>query len=555
MKLIHFLSALALAVLLTCTLGSCSGGSSNGSDLNTNLLPVKIGEKWGYVNQRGEYVINPQFDKAYSFTNGRAMVIVNDKYGYIDEKGSYVVNPKYKDATIFSEDRAWVVEEGKAPTLIDRDGKELFDMKDVEEAFPFYEGLAKVAVMDEYGIPHYGYINKKGEYVIKPIYPTAKNFSDGLARIGGYGVSGYIDKSNKLLINDSTYYVMHSFHRGHAVVGIEGEKRMTMYGVIDKKNKFIINPQYDSVVCDGDGFIVENSDNQWGWCDSKGKIVINPQFDRLLSFSNNDLAPVCVSNKWGYADRKGKLVINPQFDMAFPFIDNKIAIVSTGDKVGFIDKEGKYAVNPQFSNFDIDFYTVYLYGSQDIYNYVKSDYFDAEAAVDLIIKDVNEKGVHELVPGSSIDKVLKKIGKDESVLSRYSYSSFRELYRKELGSSMNVRMEVAGDDFFNTVSDGWWGYQRVYNPKAKVNIFDYIIEMKDRGVGKQDQLIEVIKRRFNVGEDGMTGRIGKYDVMLLEMGDGVDIRVYKDSKGNNSKEEVAMDSTSVEVDEVNVDMD
>lgn len=175
--------------------------------------------------------------------------------------------------------------------------------------------------------------------------------------------------------------------------------------------------------------------------------------------------------------------------------------------------------------------------------------------MDLIVKNVNEKGVHELAPGVTIAQVLKKIGKDDSVLSRYGSQSLQEVYYRELGPSMNVHLKVTGDDFFNTVSDGWWGYHRVYNPKAKVNMFDYIIEMKDRGVGKQDQLIEVLRRRFNVAEDGITGRIGKYDVDLIEMGDGVDIRVYKDSKGNNSKEEVAMDSTTVEVDEVNVDMD
>lgn len=555
MKLINFLSALALAVLLSCTLSSCSGGSGNGSDLNTNLLPVKIGEKWGYVNQRGEYVINPQFDKAYSFTNGRAMVIVNDKYGFIDEKGSYVVNPKYKDATIFSEDRAWVVEEGKAPTLIDRDGKELFDMKEIERAYPFYDGLARVQVIGADGISLYGFINKKGEYVVNPAYEYANNFSDALAKAKSKEMDGYINTAGKFVINDSTFYIKNPFYNGYAVVGVIGNYGKSSYGVIDKKGKYVINPQFDEIMPDVNGFVIENSEGQWGWCDSKGKFVINPQFDKFLCFSNNDLAPVAVGNKWGYIDRKGKLVINPQFDMALPFIDNKIAVVSTGSKAGFIDKEGKYAVNPQFSDFGIEFYSIYLFGSQELTSYVESDYFDAEAAVDLIVKNVNEKGVHELAPGVTIAQVLKKIGKDESVLSRYSYSSFRELYRKELGSSMNVRMEVAGDDFFNTVSDGWWGYQRVYNPKAKVNIFDYIIEMKDRGVGKQDQLIEVLRRRFNVAEDGITGRIGKYDVDLIEMGDGVDIRVYKDSKGSNSKENVAMDSTSVEVDEVNVDMD
>ncbi len=241
----------------------------------------------------------------------------------------------------------------------------------------------------------------------------------------------------------------------------------------------------------------------------------------------SDLAPVAVGEKWGYVDRKGKLVINPQFDKALPFIDNKFAVVSTGDKFGFIDRDGKYSVNPQFSEFNMSLYVMYLYGSQFIWSSVQSDYFDAEAAVDLIVKNINEKGVHELAPGVSIDKVLKKLGKDKSVLNRYS-SDMSEIYTKDLGSSMSVTLNVNGD-FFNTVSDGWWGYERVYNPSAKVDCFYYEIKMKDRGIGKEDQLKKAIERRFNFKENGF-GRIGKYDVGTVEMIDGICLMIYKDSK-------------------------
>ena len=527
MRLKHFLASFAFAILISCLFGACSGNP--GSDLNTDLLPVKAGEKWGYVNQKGEYIINPQFDMASPFIDGRACVLVNDKYGFIDEKGQYVVHPKYKNATNFSEDRAWVVEEGKAPTLIDKDGKELFDMKEIESAFPFYDGLAKVRVLADDGSSLFGYINKKGEYVVNPAYGSADNFSEGLASVSGKKIKGYINKAGKVMVNDTIFKYAECFHDGYAIVGVDDKDWLTSYGVIDRNGKFVINPQFKRIEFGGDCFLVENGDYQWGVCDYKGKYVVNPQFDGILSYGNSNLAPVSIGDKWGYIDKKGKLVINPQFDRAFPFIDNKIALVSAAGKFGFIDKDGKYTVNPQFSDFSLAFYTTYLLGPQEIYSYVLSDYFDAEAAVELIVKNVNEKGVHELAPGVSIDMLLKKIGKDESVLSRYN-PGLQELYNRDLGSCMKVRLNVDGENFFNTVSDGWWGYQRVYNPKAKVNYFHYIVDMAGRGVGKKDELIKVLKRRFNVKEDDISGRIGKYDVDILEMADGVDILVYKDSK-------------------------
>lgn len=540
-------------------MGSCT--ESTGSDLNTDLLPVKVGEKWGYVNPQGEYIINPQFDFADPFTDGRALVKVNGKFGYIDEKGSYAVNPKYKSATIFSEDRAWVVGEGSAPTLIDRDGKELFDMKDVEFVSPYYDGLAKVEVIGENGKLLYGFINKKGEYVVNPIYEYAGNFSDGMAAISGEGKEGYINTSGKIIINDTTFSREGSFYDGHAFVGIREKDYSLTYGVIDRTGKYLINPQFKDIGCDGKGFIVENNDHQWGWCDSDGKFIINPQFDGFLHFGKSDMAPVAIGEKWGYADRRGKLVINPQFDKALPFVDNKFALVKTGERFGFIDREGKYIANPQFSDFGISFYGIYLYGSQYIAGHVKSDYFDAEGAVDLIVRNVNEKGVHQLVPGVSIDKVLKKVGADESELRKNSYESLHELYSRSLGPNMDVRLNVGGE-FFNTVSDGWWGYERVFNPKAKVRYFHYIIELKDRGTGKGDQLMKALRRRFNVKGDGIQGRIGKCDVDLIEMENGVDILVYKESeKGDitastheDSQDSIITAGNVVPTDTLNVDI-
>ncbi|HJV17402.1 MAG TPA: WG repeat-containing protein [Bacillales bacterium] len=56
--------------------------------------------KYGYLNEQGEMVIEPQFSDAQSFTDGRAIVQVTkeDKefYGLIDRKGYFIVKPYYQ---------------------------------------------------------------------------------------------------------------------------------------------------------------------------------------------------------------------------------------------------------------------------------------------------------------------------------------------------------------------------------------------------------------------------------------------------------------------------
>ncbi|MEM9681278.1 MAG: WG repeat-containing protein, partial [Bacteroidota bacterium] len=50
------------------------------------------------------FVIQPQYDECESFTsNGIAMVRLNEKFGYIKENGDYVVEPIFERARSFGE--------------------------------------------------------------------------------------------------------------------------------------------------------------------------------------------------------------------------------------------------------------------------------------------------------------------------------------------------------------------------------------------------------------------------------------------------------------------
>jgi len=84
MKKTPALFALTLTTLsLIATLNAFAG----------TLYPVVMGNRWGFVDKNGKYVINPQFDEANSFADGLARVKVSRKTGYVDENGRYIWNP------------------------------------------------------------------------------------------------------------------------------------------------------------------------------------------------------------------------------------------------------------------------------------------------------------------------------------------------------------------------------------------------------------------------------------------------------------------------------
>jgi hypothetical protein len=116
------------------------------------LFPVQVGQKSGFIDQKGKMVIKPQFDAAGDFSEGMAVIVEYDregrrdqyetllqKVGFINEKGETVIPPRFQYAQDFSNGLAAVF-----------DGKK------------------------------WGYVNTKGEWVIEPAFDNGNDFSEGL---------------------------------------------------------------------------------------------------------------------------------------------------------------------------------------------------------------------------------------------------------------------------------------------------------------------------------------------------------------------------------------
>lgn len=106
------------------------------------LAAVDIAGKWGYIDVNGNMIIEPQFDDAWVFSEGLAPVIIDGKWGYINSSGNIVIEPQYNEAAIFSEGLATVRIDGKWG-YIDKDGNTVIEPQ-YEEAGYFSEGLAPV---------------------------------------------------------------------------------------------------------------------------------------------------------------------------------------------------------------------------------------------------------------------------------------------------------------------------------------------------------------------------------------------------------------------------
>ncbi len=124
-----------------------------------DYVPTKEGAKWGY-KQLGDWVIEPRFESAGSFSEGLACVKLLGKWGYIKKDGEMAIPFKYENALDFS------------------------------------EGLAPVMIMNKWG-----YINDNGDLVIPFKFAKAEPFENGLASVNNGLSSGYINKDNEWYVS------------------------------------------------------------------------------------------------------------------------------------------------------------------------------------------------------------------------------------------------------------------------------------------------------------------------------------------------------------------
>jgi hypothetical protein len=536
--------SILLTTIAALLLAGCS--SEKKEDVDLEIVPVRSGKYWGYIDHEGNFKINPQFRIAYAFSEGLALVEGPEgKYGYIRKDGKFAINPVYNSALAFSEGLALVVRENSQLEYISDDGETRFQLPtDIEKAGSFTEGLALVATED-----YYGYVNKEGKVAIPLKYVSAGQFSEGLARVASYDSTakeykfGFIDKKGELVINYQFARVS-DFSEGLALV-YNGKQ----YGYINKKGEFVINPQFESASDFKGDYAIIRQGELCGYIDKKGKIVINAQFKEADYFYDNKSAAV-ISNegKFGFIDKDAKFQVNPQFDYLSRLYSG-IAVVKMGEKYGLVDDKGKIIVNPQFDN-----YTV-VADERDV---VHSDYLDLAGIVSFILKGTDKNRFSDF----GKDLSFKQLQARYANLSENNWHEFKDF---PAAKNRFIQLSHLNFDFmdlyhhknnyvtqtvYNPVAGGYEDQQvyngttSTFNPDARLRSVQLNYDLRGNAYGKKTEVITELLNKLK----GMGFRVSRTEengqITYLENG-SFTIQV----NGSHSREEVKVYAVFTEYDE------
>lgn len=291
------------------------------------LYPIRNPDtdKAGYMNKNGDLIIAAKYETAGYFYEGLAPVSIAGQYFFIDKKGKKAFEKSFADAKIFSEGLA-AVKSSNGWGFINTRGEIVvpctFDWAD-----DFSQGLACVMIGKyEDKSARYGYINKEGKFVIKPFLKFYDNqyfsapgkFSEGLAPCWlpnklGFEVAGYINQKGEVVIKPQ-FISAGRFVNNLAPVTKPGSKTAGA-GFTNKNNEYVINPDYSMTQAFSEGLAAVE-----------------------LAYTDHREG----AGKWGYINTKNEIVIKPEYELAEPFYKGlgKVYLDTVGNEA-YVNEQGE----------------------------------------------------------------------------------------------------------------------------------------------------------------------------------------------------------------------
>lgn len=208
-----------------------------------------------------------------------------------------------------------------------------------------------IAIVQENNLT--GAINPKGQYVIKPIYDNINSFKEGRATYILNGTMGVMDEKGNI-ITSKPYNYVGDYKESRAMIGILNSTSSYTYGYIDRFGNEIIPPKFSQANDFIDGVaLVKIKDKKYALIDLDGNIINTYNYEIVSQYGNGLMVfSKSYGDKSGYIDIKGQVVINPIYSFAGGFKDG-FAVVSTEDgyngPYGVIDQNGKYIFQPIYS--------------------------------------------------------------------------------------------------------------------------------------------------------------------------------------------------------------
>ncbi len=326
------------------------------------------GDKYGYVNEKGEVKIDFLYENCSAFSqSGYAAVKLGGLWGVIDKNGDTVLEIQYAKVEIsYTEDRFFVTNAAGDFAMLNARGKELIPFGAYYDYTDFSEGLMAVSRINASGATMYGFVNLRGKEVIPCTFLLGGGSSASTQFKNGYcGVYSaekdawtYINKKGELL-GEYLYSSVLPFTEDKlaAVAKLDAEGK-ELWGYIDPKGRTKIEFQFsDALNFNDDGWATVEADDKYGIINEKGKYLLAPTY--------RGIAPAAVDGKhisvynddgiWAQINRKGKILRDfIAYAQLYTFSDGFSLVQNEKGAYGILNKKGAVMVACTYEEVSFD---------------------------------------------------------------------------------------------------------------------------------------------------------------------------------------------------------
>ena len=374
--MVRCLKFFLLSLLAVMTV-SCSNEDEN---IEYEYLPVKLvgSDTWSILNVKtGEVVFRDEFKNKPSAIYHDVFFVKNDKgtfdyYSVKDVKKPLNKTSYYMAIDFVGSDIVPATLPGKQITLINTKCEEVAVLdKSIERCGRFKGGLAPF--MDD--ADKWGFLDKKGNIVIKAKYDDVSWFNDGVAVCATKDVASdvttyyAVDTDGKELFKFTSkdYKAIGSYSEGYLPVVKDdeiiyldktGKKVYSLCNLNDTTSTYMVN------LCTyGDGRSVFIEGDMFGLKDKENNIILRAKYDLLYNIGEGRYFAK-KDDKFGVIDYEDNVVLDFKYEEIDKLRDD-VFVVGNGKTKTLVNDKGEDVTNVNISDYSLDYVNV-----------VKSNYLD-----------------------------------------------------------------------------------------------------------------------------------------------------------------------------------
>ncbi len=320
-----------------------------------NILPIKKNNLWGFINDSGKVIIEPQFDFVGSFGddglamakkkgvftmvdkfgwqlspdnaqevlmlgNGNFLVKVDNHWGLMNKQKEFLIAPQYVEIKVLNkqliaaknDDHKWGCLRYNNDTICDfvcdiiyrknngwiqaKRGKQISSYNENGERLFSDENDIQILddnyfVFKEDGL--WGVKNKMGDVVERAVYTDVMADIYGFVRLNKRNRSALFSMYHGKIVADS----LGTIYLAKSNVFLFSNKQLK--GLIQSNGKIIVPAEYVAFHYTGGSIMAVTPNNKWRLYTTDGKRALSGDFDQCDIYKYCNVAVIRVGDKWG----------------------------------------------------------------------------------------------------------------------------------------------------------------------------------------------------------------------------------------------------------------